>query len=129
MVSKDSIRQDIQRDGWFLVRCIEMIQSKRPLHEWPEEVADRFLCALFCGHHVNGCELDKALALHYHLFREHPQPNVVYFSQNDSVAERIRADLIGGVTFGAGLHLYEDVRKRCKLSLLRHRDDLLPDRK
>lgn len=112
--SAEEINQAIKEEGRVLSACMSLINDKTPLPDWPEHVREAFVCALFCGDQVSEIEARKGEDLFYHLFQAFPERNAAsYRGNNDRIAERIRADLMGGVRLGGGKHLYEDVVKCC----------------
>ena len=89
----------------ILEECLELLRRKVPLEAWPAEVRNAFLAALDAKS-GSPPERQKARDLRRHLFSDRRLP-IAPEIDGSSAAERVRADLIGLVPLGAGLHLAE----------------------
>jgi hypothetical protein len=103
-------REDIERfivhENRILEECVDLINRRVPLSEWPRETRIAFLLAL--QPREDG-EISKAFTMARHLriggrFEEYDVPETPS-ALHRRCSERIRADLPGLVRLGAGRHL------------------------
>lgn len=104
------IEAEIQRDTDGLLLVGDLLLRRVPWERWPPQ-AKADLHAAIHPQGDNPDEAAKARALAWHLFRGYPEPDWPRDCPPSAegprirTAERLRADLAGGVPLGAAIHL------------------------
>ena len=106
------LSEEIREEERILSECVACLEAKAPLSEWPEKVRTAFLGALAEDTVASERECHKAYVMGRHLFRGRPGPAPSPKHARWTVAERIRADLMGIVRLGAGTYLTNRIALR-----------------
>jgi hypothetical protein len=103
------VAHDLAEDGRCLGQIVDLISSRCPWQDWPEQSRADVLSACD-ARGLNPAERVKADALRWHLFRRHDvsQPGQEVPAAH-RVVERVRSDLIGLVRLGSGRYLLGDI--------------------
>ncbi|EWY38093.1 hypothetical protein N825_15555 [Skermanella stibiiresistens SB22] len=102
---RTDIEAAINHENWVLERCLDLLNERKSLSDWDDEVAEALLGAIADDGVRNEPEAEKARKLRHHLFENEAGPTARPDKAHVTTAERIRADLAGLVPAGAGLHL------------------------
>lgn len=104
---RTAVEAAIMAEDTVLEQCLDGIDARVPVSEWPQAARDAFLGAIAEDQRGNERERAKARDLRQHLFRGRPGPAPRPEFARLTTAERVRADLIGLVKPGAGTYLTE----------------------
>ncbi len=108
---KDHLENLIVQENKILQECIDLLNHRIPLSDWPYEVRVAFLLAIQAGVRTGeGREEYKAFSVARHLRIDRQFPGYEVPENPSSVqrrcSERIRADLPGLVKLGSGSYLH-----------------------